>query len=118
MKRTKFLFAIVFAAITILMLASCGHYKDTVNADGTITPGPSVWSDGAWLLLVLAGALIVNGIRIFSKSSRGGSVDGQGATYQEGLPSLPWWKSGWGWTNVGLGVVGGIVAIAVQNWNK
>lgn len=107
MKRIKLLFALLIFALTF---ANCGHYPD----------GTSVYAGGVWLLFIPAIALVVGGIIVFYRSSRGGSqtsISGGQGPYTD-MPSLPWWKAKWGWilSLVGFGLA--LTVIIVQNYNK
>lgn len=119
MKRTKILFALLFSTLVIFIMTSCGHFKDTIKADGTIEKGAWLYSDGVWILFIFAAALVAGGIRVFYISSRGGS-EYPATTYRPPIvaPSLPWYKSKWGWalTLVGIGLF--FAVIFVQNYNK
>lgn len=112
---SRFLFMLLVA----MYASACGHFKDTVNADGTVTKGAWLYSDGVWIFFIAAAALFLGGLRVFSKSSKGGSISGgNSASPITNMPSLPWYKSVWGWILTIGGVGLALTVIAVQNYNR
>lgn len=100
-------FRLLFSAIVMMLLASCGHFKD----------GTSVWSGGLWIILVIGiGGTIASTIRGILQTRSGSerlrsSPDDPG---EPNLPNLPFWKVRGGQLAIVLFILTIIFIIAVN----